>query len=208
VKTLVQKVDERRSRRQEIAYAALFEAAGRESTGWRDERFGELLADAWSAAYARGTPWSPEILEVDVADLTYLFDAAPALSGAAGEDRVVGVFGRSARVSGRRDAARMAGFVPDPTRWSGRELDRGHFVAHAAGGGTDLNLFPQPAQLNRGRSEAGRRWRAMEREIAARDGRFLFVRPQYDDATWIPVELDAGFVTCEDDLVVERFPNR
>jgi hypothetical protein len=101
----------------------------------------------------------------------------------------------------------MAGLIPEPKRWSGRELDRGHFVAHVAGGGTDLNLFPQLRALNRGWSQAGRRWRALERE-ASRDGTFLFVRRTYTDTTWVPEQLEAGYVRLSGELVVDRFANR
>ncbi|MDQ3741859.1 MAG: hypothetical protein M3389_13045, partial [Actinomycetota bacterium] len=71
-----------------------------------------------------------------------------------------------------------------------------------------LNLFPQAAALNRGRTAAGRRWRALEREAAAREGTFLFVRPRYTDATWVPAELEAGLVRSGGELVVERVENR
>lgn len=200
-------MDERRTKHHEavpVDYRALFEAA---SPAAREQSFAALLAEAWSGAYARATAWEPHVLEVALGRLTYLFDAAPSLEGADGEDRVVGVLGWSARPPAQRDAARMAGFLPGARRWSGSGLDRGHFVSHAAGGGTDLNLFPQPAALNRGRTPDGRRWRAFERAVAAREGTFHFVRPRYDDPTWVPVELEAGYVSGAD-LVVERFANR
>lgn len=63
-------------------------------------------------------------------------------------DRVVGVWGRSAAPAAPRDSGRLASFLADAGRWSGRDRDRGHLIAHAAGGGLDLNLLPQASALN------------------------------------------------------------
>jgi hypothetical protein len=101
----------------------------------------------------------------------------------------------------------MAGFLPFPRLWSGAERDRGHFIAHAAGGGTDLNLFPQAAALNRGRSEEGRRWREIERYTEQHPGTPLFVRPIYDSSSWTPAALDLAILT-DTGLRAERFCNR
>ena len=35
--------------------------------------FGERLADGWCAAYSAQTTWRPEILEIELAHLTFLF---------------------------------------------------------------------------------------------------------------------------------------
>lgn len=168
---------------------------------------GDALRAAWCEEYAAATPWVPSIDEIVLGDLTYLFDSGPAASGAEmGEDRVVGVWGRSRPPLERRDAARQRGFVPVPRKWSLAGLDRGHFVAHSLGGGMDMNFFPQRADLNRGRSAAGRRWRALERQ-AASPGALLFVRPIYTSSTWVPDWLDFG-VALGGSLTVERFDNR
>ena len=185
-----------------LDYRALLDEAGASGIP-----FGELLARRWCAEYSIATSWVPQILVIAVGQLSYAFDAAPALSGADGEDRVVGVWGTASRPRGDRDKTRMAGLIPVPRRWSGRQLDRGHFVAHAAGGGTDLNLFPQSRALNRGTSVEGKRWRALERAYG-REGTFLFVRPLYADETWVPSVLEAGYVGPDGSLHVDRFPNR
>jgi hypothetical protein len=188
------------------SYGTLLADARRGGDRW-DVRLGELLAQRWCAEYQAQTPRRTQILEVGIARLTYLFDAAPSLAGAEGDDRVVGVSGWASAPARARDRSRMRGLIPEPRRWSGMDLDRGHFVAHAAGGGTDLNLFPQARVLNRGWSAAGRRWRALERETS-RDGTFLFIRPVYTDPSWVPAELEAGYVRPGGELVVERFANR
>lgn len=71
----------------------------------------------------------------------------------------------------------------------------------------DINFFPQAADLNRGRSPAGRRWRELERRARAPAGALVLVRPVYDSDTWVPRWLDFG-VVIGDDLEVETFDNQ
>src|SRR5947209_6594094 len=84
--------------------------------------------------------------------------------------RLMIVYGLSAAPDGPRDASRMRGF-PDPNPSlqavdiSGARADRGHFVAHTAGGPMDMNLFPQRRDLNRGWSAQGKQYRLMERYL-------------------------------------------
>jgi hypothetical protein len=168
------------------------------------------LIDYWVADYEAGTSWRSEILEIKQGELTFLFDAGPTLLDdrrGDGEDRVVAVWGRSTTPMRRRDRARLAGFLPNPLFWSGARRDRGHFVAHTAGGGMDLNLFPQAVGLNRGRTEHGHRWREMERYAARNHGTPLFVRPVYDVGSWTPTELDYAILTGQG-LRFERLSNR
>ena len=140
--------------------------------------------------------------------LTYLFDAAPTMDGLdVGDDRVVAVWGRSRRAAGPRDRSRQAGFIPNPPTWSHAGRDRGHFVAHAAGGGMDMNFFPQAAGLNRGTTRQGRVWKAMERHAIDHPGMPLFLRPAYDDVTWVPASIDFGLLV-DGRLRCERFSNR
>src|SRR5215213_5126845 len=94
------------------------------------------LVGRWLEEYARRTSWEPGVLEIQQARLTYLFDASPTTADLAGaDDRLVAVWGESQPAVSRRDSRRQAGFLRDPTTWSGMGRDRGHFVAHAAGGG-------------------------------------------------------------------------
>jgi hypothetical protein len=167
------------------------------------------LVDVWIAGYEAATDWRTEILEIEQGELTFLFDAGPTLLDRRGDgdDRVVAVWGRSVTPVRRRDRARLAAFLPNPFLWSGLHRDRGHFVAHAAGGGTDPNLFPQAVGLNRGRSEPGRRWREMERYAARNPGTPLLVRPVYDAGNWTPADLDHAILTSQG-LRFERFSNR
>lgn len=166
--------------------------------------------ERWLVLYEHVSDWSTQVLEIPQGDLTFLFDAGPTLSEnrlGKGEDRVVAAWGYSQRPAGKRDRGRLAGFLPSPRRWSGVRRDRGHFIAHAAGGGTDLNLFPQAAALNRGRSEEGKRWRDMERYAERHPGTPLFVRPIYDTNTWTPAALDLA-ILMKTGLRAEHFSNR
>ena len=173
------------------------------TAGWGDFVENRLLPE-WLAAYRTMTRWSPEVLEIELGELHYLFDRSRN-DDPQGDDRLVVVWGRSAKPGGERDAARMRGFLPG-TAWLKRGRDRGHLVAHSAGGGPDLNLVPQLASLNRGLSPAGRRWRKLERYAAKHPGTPLFVRPLYESAGWEPSAIDYGLVR-DDRLDVERFSN-
>lgn len=193
---------------EKIDYTALAAASSPTSETW--EAFArEILDPAWLAAYRAETPWATDIQEICLDGLVFLFDAARTLKQLpeTGDDRVVAVWGRSRLPTQKRDRARMAGLLPSPQRWSGSGLDRGHFVAHGAGGGLDLNLFPQLGTLNRGWSRQGRLWRRMERYAASYPGTPLFVRPIYRDDSWRPSVLEFGLL-IEHRLHVETFFNQ
>jgi hypothetical protein len=167
----------------------------------------DVLAELWLAAYRAALDTPTEILEVPQGELTFLFDAQSCLPESDHEDRTIAAWGRSTTPDRRRDRSRLAGFLPNPSAWSRAGRDRGHLVAHAAGGDLDLNVFPQSAALNRGRTDAGRRWRAMERYAALNPGTPVFVRAIYDDSTWVPAALDHGLLRGGQ-LWCERFENR
>lgn len=172
--------------------------------------FGAAISGLWCERYAVMTPWTPEIVEITLGQLTYLFDLAPSQAEDAdgkATDRVVGVWGRPTVPAGPRDTARQRGFVPNPPGWSGAGFDRGHYVAHSLGGGMDMNFFPQESRLNRGQSTAGKRWRALERRAAAAADTTLFARPMYTDASWTPRWLDFGIVV-DGVIDFDTFDNR
>jgi hypothetical protein len=74
-------------------------------------------------------------------------------------------------------------------------LDSGYFV------------FPQDRDLNRGWSEEGKRYRALEREIGASPGRFFFCRLIYTDETDFPTWVELGTLRSGAPYV-GRFRNR
>lgn len=65
-------------------------------------------------------------------------------------------------------------------------------VAHAARGTFGPNMFPQDRELNRGWSVEGRRYRALEREIANTPGTFFFCCLLYADDTDCPAAVELG----------------
>ncbi|HEX3434511.1 MAG TPA: hypothetical protein VHT25_10670 [Solirubrobacteraceae bacterium] len=191
-----------------IDYVRLVAEHAPTSATW-DAFVREVIVDRWIAEYQQQCRWQTQVLEIQQGELTFLYDAGPTLietRHGEGEDRVVATWGRSVSPAAQRDRARLSGFLRDPRIWSEAHRDRGHFVAHSAGGGTDLNLFPQAASLNRGRTPQGRRWREMERYAARHPGTPLFLRPIYDSARWTPAELDFGILKPPE-LRLERFSN-
>jgi hypothetical protein len=105
-------------------------------------------------------------------------------------------------VKKKRDASRLRGFPGSDGRG-----DRGHLVAHGAGGGLDINVFHQDAYLNRGWSPPGKRYREMERYCAANEGTFFFSRLIYADETARPVEIEFGILMPDISFWVEVFDN-
>ena len=126
-------------------------------------------------------------------------------------DRVVAVHGRSQPRPRPRDGSRMRRFPLGPADLARAGLrgsyDRGHFLAHAAGGGLDVNLFPQLADVNRGWSERGKAYRAMERTCLTHPGTYAFARPIYTTRTDHPFLVEFGVVDPNAGLRVEIFPN-
>jgi hypothetical protein len=188
-----------------MPYEQLFAEHGATADAW--EAFvGEHLVPLWIDAYNSTTPWDTQVMEIPQGELTYLFDMAPSM-GDVGDDRVVAVWGRSTAAPAPRDRSRQAGFIPIPEKWSKAGYDRGHFIAHAAGGGMDMNFFPQATGLNRGTTERGKAWRALEQTTIAAPGTPLLVRPTYSDESWIPETIDYCVVIAGR-LRAEHFSNR
>jgi hypothetical protein len=106
----------------------------------------------------------------------------------------------------RRDVSYQRGFPlpPDP---DGTPADRGHLIPHLSGGEFGPNIFRQHRDLNRGWSEQGKRFRALEREAAARPGTFYFGHLLYADDTDYPADIETGLLR-DTTLHVERFRNR
>jgi hypothetical protein len=94
-----------------------------------------------------------------------------------------------------------------PEELAGTNRDKGHFIAHAIGGGTDLNIFSQDRETNRGISVQGKVYRQMEKYCFARPGTFCFARPVYADATSVPRWLEFGLIKEDGRLWVELFDN-
>lgn len=122
--------------------------------------------------------------------------------------RVVCVLARSKANTTKRDASRQQNFIGSFEAIAQyRGYDKGHFIAHDSDGQLDQNIFPQLRSLNRGLSPQGRLYRAMERYVQRNPGVFYFIRPLYNDPSWIPAKLDFGILTPEGGMLLNRFDN-
>lgn len=127
------------------------------------------------------------------------------------EDRLVVAFGKSAPIPKCRDDYRLRGWVGPTNKTFGARYDKGHFIAHSIGGAVDrseINVFVQRRDLNRGWSVEGKRYRAMEQYCVQHPGVFCFSRPIYDDQTSKPAFLEFGVIKESGELWVECFDNR
>jgi hypothetical protein len=163
----------------------------------------DRLAWAWSDAYRSRVADSLLLEFDDVA--TFLFDQASE-AGAPQADRTIAARGLSRPGRRQRDAAYQRRY-PSPEGRAERPLDKGHMVAHRAGGEFGPNMFPQDRALNRGWSAEGKRYRSLEREIAATPGMFFFCCLLYADDSDFPAAVELGLLR-PGGLHVERFRNR
>jgi hypothetical protein len=181
----------------------------------------EMIADLrlrlptlWQRAYTAAASHTPNIIHVEYGTFDYICDSYSEME-ALGEvafdqrvrDRVVGVLGISLPMRGRRRGSLPKGWVEHPEEVDSSARDKGHFIAHAIGGGLDMNVFSQARDLNRGLSEQGKVYRLMERYCYENAGTFCFSRPVYDDATSIPRWVEFGLLRDDGSLWVEVFEN-
>lgn len=164
---------------------------------------GKVLLGAVAGRYERMYP-DCSLVQFTQFRATYLFDLASAV-GAGQEDRTVAAWIVTPATLSKRDVSYQRGFplTADP----GTPLvDRGHLIPNLSGGEFGPNIFRQDRSLNRGWSQEGRRFRALERE-AAIPGTFYFGHLLYRDDTAYPMEIEIGILRGGT-LHVERFQNR
>ena len=164
---------------------------------------GNILLEAVAERYERACP-DCSLVQFTQSGATCLFDLASAV-GAGQEDRTVAAWTVTPATVGKRDVSYQRGFplAADPGSPS---VDRGHLIPDLSGGEFGPNIFRQDRSLNRGWSQEGRRFRALERE-AAIPGIFYFGHLLYEDDTAYPMEIEIG-VLRGDILHVEHFQNR
>jgi hypothetical protein len=157
---------------------------GRRSWGpagqWRLEKLLEAATDGYRAAFP-----SSELVEFDDGGSSYLFDLTDD-STVARAPRVVAAWRRTSVAATPRNRSRQAGFPVSPAL-AGRGYERGHLLAHSAGGGLDENLFAQASHVNQGRSPGGRAHRQMERLAASHPGSLLSIDSSTATAAMCPI---------------------
>lgn len=165
---------------------------------------GKVLLGAVADRYERMYP-NCSLVQFTQSGATYLFDLASAV-GAGQEDRTVAAWTVTPATVNKRDVSYQRGFplAADP---GSPPVDRGHLIPNLSGGEFGPNIFRQDRSLNRGWSQEGRRFRALEREAAAIPGTFYFGHLLYRDDTAYPMEIEIGILRGGM-LHVERFRNR
>jgi hypothetical protein len=185
--------------RHEINYAALMSALADKSEAEVKAALAEALPDLWCESYAEMSSGPVAIVEITLDSYRFLFDQT--------RERVVVAYGLSAPNPEARDSSRMQGWLGKISdRFHGRG-DKGHIMSHRQGGGLDINLFPQRADVNRGRSAEGKVYRALERYCATHPDTFCFSRLLYPDQGWVPDEIEYGVLKGARQFHVERFTN-
>jgi hypothetical protein len=170
-----------------------------------------VLVAEREADYLVSTHGSRDLRHVTLDNgMTYSYDSTAVSSKTEPDNRLVAAWGVSGTPVGPRQATRLSGF-PSPAGKGPKPLDRGHVVSHAAGGTEDgINLLPQDRELNRGwgTSADKRRWRAIERDLAARTGTPFVVRPQYIDDSDFPGSIEVGVQASDGTWEFHVFNNR
>jgi len=190
-----------------ISYPEIIRSSAFAGAGAPSPELLSALEDAWLSSYWDASSHESNVLKFEDAGFHFLFDQTSA-TGSATDDRLVVGYGISFSPSEGRDASRMRGFLGGRLEIAGKGVfDKGHVLAHGMGGGLDANLFPQRAELNRGRSAAGKIYRRMDRYAAAHPGTFAFSRLWYSDASWVPTALEYGILMPNGQFWVEQFAN-
>ncbi len=103
------------------------------------------------------------------------------------DDRVLFAIGSSAPAQDKKDArVRLRGLIGATEKRFGPQFDKGHFIARSIGGGTEVNIFPQRRDLNRGWSVQGQLFRMMEEYCHIHPGTLCFNRPDAEKPKPVP----------------------
>ena len=133
------------------------------------------LVPLWCDAYNYMNPQA-ELVQVDVdthgTSCSYLFDIAL--------ERNIVAFGMPILSKHQRDKNRQN----KHPRSGGSKFDRGHLIAHALGGGMDINVAPQLSKLNQGDFKV---LETKVRKLTEQNVRcFYFVRSIYTNKSTMP----------------------
>lgn len=124
-------------------------------------------------------------------------------------DRVLFAIGSSGPAYEEQDTkVRLKGLIGGTEKRFGPQFDKGHFIARSIGGGTELNIFPQRRDLNRGWSFEGKEFRAMEEYCQKHAGTLCFNRPIYLTESLCPHAFDFGLLKEDGGLWIAQFDNQ
>lgn len=201
-----------------VDYQALISKVGSKSADAKIAMLIDELPYLWRDAYERMSQRLTSIVRIRNNSFEYIYDNYSYLESTGAvphdpiiEDRLIGVLGLSAPQLRARDDYRLRGWVGPTEKMYGRECDKGHFIAHSIGGAVDrseMNVFVQRRDLNRGWSPEGKRYREMEKYCVSNPGVFCFSRPLYEDSTSKPGVLEFGILKSTGEFWVECFDNR
>jgi hypothetical protein len=189
-------------------------------TGLDDQLpFLDDFSDLWVKAYKLQSDRATEIHEIKHRSFRFLFDCAGSDHGDGQGRRPAGVVPRTIAAYGianpstasrSKDDLRLRGWMREPSGEPDGTRDKGHLVAHSLGAGIqgiEVNVFEQDRALNRGWSEDGKRFRAMEKYCAKNEGTMFFHRLIYVGETDVPAWTEFGVFRTSADLWVEVFSN-
>lgn len=171
------------------------------------------LPDEWAHAYRMSTSRPTNLWRFPLGNFEYAIDHYSEIESLHPradhpiEDRVVAVWGRSEPTPVRRNNSRQRGWGQPSKGHLRLTDDKGHFIAHSFGGSLDVNIFAQNRDTNRGWSEEGKLFRAMERYCGRYSGTFCFNRPLYNDDSFRPAALEFGILKRDGALSIHTFNN-
>jgi hypothetical protein len=166
---------------------------------------GPILANAAAYRYEGEHEGACALFEFEQIGATYWFDFASS-AAVPQEDRTIAAWAITRTDVRRRDVSYQRGFPMAPDDES--PVDRGHLIPHLSGGEFGPNIFRQDRRLNRGRSDQGKRYRALERAAAGTPGALYFGHLLYADDTAYPSRIEIAVLLPNEALRVEQFDNR
>jgi hypothetical protein len=166
---------------------------------------GAILAGAAADRYEVSLGGACALQEFEQSGARYWFDFASS-EDLPHEDRTVAAWALTPSLVHRHDKSYQRAFPMVADERS--PVDRGHLIPHMSGGEFGANIFRQDRRLNQGRSEQGRRYRALERAAAAVPGALYFGHLLYADDTAYPRYIEIAVLLPGRTLQVERFDNR
>jgi|SRR5215217_1576239 len=169
------------------------------------EEAGAILANAAADRYQAEHEGACALFEFEQIGATYWFDFASS-AALPQEDRTIAAWAVTPTNVHRRDVSYQRGFPVAPDDES--PVDRGHLIPHLSGGEFGPNIFRQERALNRGWSDQGKRYRALERAAAGTPRALYFGHLLYADDTAYPSQIEIAVLLAGETLRVEQFENR